>query len=373
MNVQPGLIVAAQELFRSDELLVRRVGGYGGRIAYVTFDSYTDDRTLERPGFGEGYFRARGIDTIHVLSRDNHWYQYPELPDALATVAAATRGYDRVIAYGSSMGGFAALRYGAACGATIGLALSPQYSVDPVVASFDRRWAKDVARITFRADDVPPLAIQYIVYDPCDPQDRQHFALFAARAAVRGIAIPHGGHPVGGYLVETGRLNLLLAAIETGEFDHRDFARELRSLRRQSGHYFFTLAKRIPIHRPRQKVLLAAMAVETQSDNPIYHSELAAALDAAKEHEAAYDVHLRAVAMTDGGLHPLHNLLLHHEAGGDYDAALALADRLIAAHPEVLWLPKVAVRLRRKRRHRSWLGRLAGALYLDWVIDRLPH
>ncbi|HWI85377.1 MAG TPA: alpha/beta fold hydrolase [Sphingomonas sp.] len=371
MNIQPGLLVAADELFRSDDLLVRRVGGLASAICYVTFDSYTDNRTLDRPGFGEEYFRGRGIDAIHVLSRDNHWYQYPELPEALAVIAAVTQGYSKVIAYGSSMGGFAALRYGAACGATVGVALSPQFSVDPAVVPFDRRWADDVARIAFRKYDQPPLATQYIVYDPRDPYDGPHFQLFAERSPTCGVPVPHGGHPVGGYLVETDMLRRLLERVERGTFDHEAFARELRRRRRRSGHYFFVLAQRVPAFRRRQKVALAALAVETQSDNPLYHSQLAAALDAVGEHEAAYSVHLRAIEMADKSLHALHNLLLHHEACGEYGEALAIAKRLIAEHPEVLWLPKTAERLRRKRRHTTSLGRLASALFLDPLLDWL--
>ena len=372
MNIQPGTMVCADELFRSNDLIVRRIGGFGGALCYVTFDSYTDNRTLDRPGFGEAYFRARGVDAIHVLSRDNHWYQYPELPEAIAAIRAATAGYDRVIAYGSSMGGFAALRYGSACGATTGLALSPQYSVDPAIVPFERRWADDVARIAFRDDAGRPLPTQYIVYDPRDPHDRRHFELFAARSPTRGIPIPHGGHPVGGYLSETDMLRRLLGHIEAGGFDHRAFARELRRRRRQSGHYFFILAQRVLPHRPRQKVALAAMAVETQADNPTYHSQLAAALDAAGDYPAAYEVHQRAVAMTDEGLYALNNLLLHHEACGEFDQALRIAERLLADHSEVLWLPKTRERLRRKRRQMTLLGRLASALCLDPLLDRLP-
>jgi len=185
--------------------------------------------------------------------------------------------------------------------------------------------------------------------------------------------VPHGGHPVGGYLLETGLMQPLLESIEAGDFDHRAFARELRDRRRRSGQYFFILAQRVPAHRPRQKVALATLAVETQADNPIYLSHLAAALDAAEDHDAAYEVHLRAVSMAGEGLHQLHNLLLHHEARGEYDRALVIAERLIAEHPEVTWLPKVGERLRRKRRHTTRLGRLGSALYLDRLLDRLLY
>lgn len=374
MNVQPGLMVAADELFRSDDLLVRRIGGFGGPICYVTFDSYTDNRTLDRPGFGEEYFRGRGIDAIHVLSRDNRWYQHPELADALRAVAAATASYQRVIAYGSSMGGFAALRYGASCGATVGLALSPQYSVDPAIVPFDRRWAEDVARIVFRGDDgVPVLDEQYIAYDPADSHDRQHFELFARRSPTRGVPVLHGGHPVGSYLVETGMLQPLLEEIESGGFDNLAYARELRARRRRSGHYFYILAQRVPAHRPLQKVALARLAVETHGDNPLYRSQLGAALDATRDFDAAYAVHSQAIAMSNANMFQIHYLMLHHEARGELDRALSIVDRLIAENPDVLWLPLERKRVRRKRRHRSWLGRLGGKLGMDGVLERLLY
>ena len=371
MNAAPGRIVPVEALFRSEDLLVRRVAGFGGTLCYVTFASYTDDRTLDRPGFGEEYFRGRRIDAIHVLSRENRWYQHPELMDALAAVAAAVAGYERVIAYGSSMGGFAALRYGATCGATIGLALSPQYSVDPAIAPFDRRWPADLARIDFRDDaDLPTLPAQYVAYDPHEAHDRRHFDLFAAHSPTTGLRVPHGGHPVGSYLVETDMLHSLLEQIESGRFDVRAYAQELRRRRRRSGHYFYTLAHRIPPHRPRQKISLARLAVEAQGDSPLYRSQLGSALDAAGDFDAAFQVHLEAIAMANSNMFQTHSLMRHHEARGQYDRALEIVGELIADHPAVLWLPLERKRLRRKRRHLTWLGRLGGQLGLDGVLER---
>jgi pimeloyl-ACP methyl ester carboxylesterase len=371
VNAEPGRIVAAQELFRSEDLLVRRIAGFGGPICYITFASYTDERTLDRPGFGEEHFRGRGIDAIHILSRENRWYQHPELMDALAAVVDATAGYQRVIAYGSSMGGFAALRYGAACGATVGLALSPQYSVDPAVAPFDQRWADDVARVMFLDDThLPTLPAQYIAYDPRDPYDRRHFDLFAARSLTNGVPVPHGGHPVGSYLVETEMMRRLLEGIESGGFDHKLFARNLRRRRRRSGHYFYILAHRMPPHRPRQKVALARLAVETQDDNPLYRSQFGNALDVAGDFDAGYRVHQEAIAMSHSNMFQIHYLMLHHELRGEYDRAIEIGDRLIAENPEVLWLLLERKRVRRKRRHTTWLGRLGGRLGMDGVLER---
>lgn len=371
MNAESGRIVAARELFRSDDLLVRQVAGFGGPICYVTFASYTDDRTLDRPGFGEEFFAARGIDAIHVLSRDNRWYQHPELPEALAAIAAATEGYARTIAYGSSMGGFAALRYGATCGAMAGIALSPQFTVDPRVAPFDRRWADDVARIAFLDDaHLPTLPEQYVAYDPHDAHDRRHFALFAARSPTSGIPVPYGGHPVGSYLSETEMLRPLLERIETGDFDAEAHARELRRRRRRSGHYFYVLASKSPAHRARTKLGLAKLAVAAQPEMPIYRSELGNALDLAGDFDAGYEAHQAAIAMPRANLYQLRYLMLHHELRGEYDRAIAIGDRLIAENPQVPWLRLERKRVRRKRRHLTWSGRLGGRLGLDGVLER---
>jgi hypothetical protein len=371
VNAATGPIVAPRELFRSDELLVRQVFGFGGDVCYVTFASYTDNRTLDRPGFGEEHFAGRGIDAIHVLSRDNRWYQHPELDQALRAVAAAVAGYARVIAYGSSMGGFAALHYGARCHATVGLALSPQFSVDPAKVPFDRRWAEDVARIAFRQDEVLPLPEQYVVYDPCDAHDRRHYELFAARSPTIGVPVPHAGHPVGSYLAETDMLRALVEDIEAGSFDAAGYARELRRRRRRSGNYFFVLAHRMPAHRPRLRIALARLAAETQADNPMYWSELGAALDAAGAFDEAWAVHRKALSMPHATMFQRHYLMLHHEARGAYGEALAVVDRLIAENPAVLWFPQERRRIRRKRRRLHALGRLAGKLGLDPLVERL--
>jgi len=52
---------------------------------------------------------------------------------------------------------------------------------------------------------------------------------------------------------------------------------------------------------------------------------------------------------------------------------LSIVEQLIAQHPAVLWLPRERKRLRRKRRHMTWLGRLGGRLGLDGVLEHLLY
>ena len=362
-------------LFASENLLVRHVRGDAGGVRFVTFDSYNDERTLDRPGFGDAYFRPRRIDAIHVISRDNHWYQHPELPDALAAVAGALAGSRcPVIAYGSSMGGFAALHYGSACGADVGIALSPQYSVDPAVVPFEDRWLPDAARISFRDEQTVPLPLQYIVYDSVDRQDARHAALFAARSPTILLRIPHGGHPTGAYINDVGLFDSLFHGVRTGiltQATAASFERALRLGRRRSGQYFFTLSLRVPLSRLGWKLALARMAVAANPGDPPYLSYLALMLDRAGEHAEARACHDRAIEMSGGTLHAVHHLAFHHEKVGEFDEAQRIVAELIAAHPHVQVLQASEARIARKRRRATPIGRIVHLLRLEGVLARL--
>lgn len=358
-------------LFASDDVLVRQVpAGSDGSLCYVTFASYTDDRVLDRPGFGEGHFRDRGIDAVHVISRDNEWYQYPEWDAALAAVAQAVAPYERVIAYGSSMGGFAALHYGAACGAHLAIAISPQYSVDPAVAPFEDRWPDDVARIRFRREETRALPRQYVVYDPRDASDRRHYELFAARSPTVGLPAVHGGHPAGSFVLESGMFVPLFEGAMAGTLDPVAFAAGLRAGRRRSGQYLFTLSRRVPDHRPRQKLALARMAAEV-SGEPLYVSYLGGLLDQAGDFAEAARQHRIALHLAPDMLHPRHAWAVHHELSGQLNRARALIEALARAHPGVKMVQDSKRRIRRRRRHLRTGGRLLTWLKLDPAIDWL--
>jgi len=69
------------EIFRSPNLLIKDLRRHASACCIVTFESYTDNRTLDRPGFGEAFFDTNDIDALHVIPRNNDWYQYPEIDE----------------------------------------------------------------------------------------------------------------------------------------------------------------------------------------------------------------------------------------------------------------------------------------------------
>jgi tetratricopeptide (TPR) repeat protein len=354
---------AGEELFRSEDLLVRfvRAGGAPSAACFVTFASYTNEYTLDRQGFAEDFLHGEGIDAVHVLNRDNRWYQYPEMDEALAAAAKVARAYPRVFSYGSSMGGYAALRFARALGAETAIAISPQYSLDPRVVPFEERWQADLAAITFREVPVEPAARQVIFYDPRMRLDDQHFRRFAALPTETvGVAVPYAGHPVGPILIETGVLKDSVRAIVAGRFDAGRVQRAVRERRRRSQHHFFMLARRAEHRRPGLQIALLRRAAEIRPESHIL-GELAAALDRRGDHAEAGPLHVEALRLVPGNARARIGYARHLEATGR--AAEAAAELRRAADGQGgsvrLLVRTVQVRMALRR----WgLGKLDAAL-----------
>lgn len=307
-----------EELFRSADLVVRFVpaGGARGEVCFVTFGSYTNEYSLDRQGFAEDFLKGEGIDAVHVVNRDNRWYQYPEMDAALAAAAAVTKRYGRVFTYGSSMGGYAALRFARALGADTAIAISPQYSLDPQVVPFEERWQADLAAISFRERPIEPAACQVIFYDPRMRLDARHFDLFAALPTrTVAVAVPYAGHPVGPILLETGVLKDSIRAIVAGRFDAMRVQRAVRERRRRSQHHFFMLARRAQDRHPHVQIAMLRRAAEITPESHIL-SELASALDRKGDHAEAAPLHREALRLVPGNARARVAYARHLEATG---------------------------------------------------------
>jgi hypothetical protein len=331
------------ELFRNADLLVRSVRGFGSDTCIVTFDPYQDSRTLDRPGFGEDFFRRHGIDAIHFISRNNDWYQYGELLEIAARIADITKAsYHRVLAYGSSMGGYAAIRFGRIAGAEVAIAISPQFSIDPMTVPFENRWSGDSARIDFtleRSLATEFVKTSYVLYDPYD-LDRHHVDLFRGHTNVIDISIPNGGHPVTSYLAEAGLLGEFILEIVSGRLDAARLRRRARDTRKSTPQFFHVLSLRSRWAGAR--IALAQKAVTLAPYNLTYLVHLGHVLAQYSLFDEAQEVFSRAKAIA-----PDHPALLYHiselyEWRGDLEMASATIEALAARHTETnVYLPRL--------------------------------
>ncbi len=358
---------AAQVLYQSANLLVRCLPAADPSRHVLTFDCYHDDHTLDRPGFGEDYFARHGIGATHLLSRNNDWFQHPELPDALAAMRGAASGAGSVLAYGSSMGAYAAVRFADAVGATAVLALSPQYSIDAAKTPFERRWGQDRRRIRILPAVDGPIqcrAQPVVAYDPSGP-DRRHADLIARDTPVRRLRLPFAGHPVGGFLQEAGLLHDVVASALNGMLDVAAVERAARAARRTLASYHGNLAARQPAARPNVAIALAHRAVALNPARPESHHALALRLSAAGRHAEALAAHEHVAALDR---HPGYKIdhCIALRAAGDDAGALALAHEIRAAWPHHAGIHNTIAELLRARRDlRGALNFAEQALALD--------
>ncbi len=262
------------------------------------------------------------------------------MPAVAAKVAELVRRYGRVVSYGSSMGAYGAIRFGGLAGASVALALSPQYSIDPRTARFERRWKYDSKRIDFtleRTLKAPFVETAYIVYDPGDA-DRRHADLFRRKTRVIDVPLAGVGHPATGFLAEVGMLTDLMLDFVAGTLDVADLRRRALLAREGSAQFHFVKSERALLGRTR--VAHAARAAAMAPHNVGFATHHASMLAAVGRFEAARAEFARAAAVAPD--HPLllRRLIDFHQRRGDIEQAIAAAETLISLHSET-FLPRL--------------------------------
>lgn len=354
-------------LYRDEELLVRHQSGHGTSACVVTFDSYTDVFDLDRPAFGEHFFAGERIDAIHVLSRSNRWYQHSGMEAACASVRAAVRDYDRVVAYGSSMGGYAALRLAGLVGARTVLALSPQWTIDWRRASWERRWAES-SRVF---EDVwessvppPPIDEAFVIFDPL-LRDRRHVdGLERDGYRFQRVEVPGGGHPVGGFLAEIGLLRPAVLDVVAGRFNPGQWREAALQGRSGSAQALLAESSRVSKARIGRRLDLLQRAARIAPGDPIVLSRLALELAWAGRPADALAHHRRALE-----IQPEQPTLLMHlscilEIAGDREGARRVMAEVCASPTSEFYRPRLdalSAPVAAGRRWPRWLRRMVGA------------
>ncbi|WP_131118731.1 hypothetical protein [Lichenihabitans psoromatis] len=323
------------DLYRDDDLLVRAACPFGSTVCFVTFDSYSDVGSLDRPAFGESFLRDRGFDAVHILSRRNNWYLHETSAKAFDAARNAVTGYRRVVTYGSSMGGYAAIRFGRQVGAGHAIAMSPQYSINPDTPPFETRWRFDAEAIDFRHEnrwDDCFVEAATIFYDPRDP-DRHHVEMFKGKTRVIAVPVVNGGHPCTTMLAEIGLLQTALPEIAAGTFDPAIFAQHLKAERRRSAHLYYNISNNI--RRPRDRVRFARMAADLRPQYLPFLDHLGALLVQVGDLEEGKRILDHALVLEPDRQITLYRLSEYYEAAGDLDRAIAIMDRLVVGYPHL--------------------------------------
>ena len=169
----------------------------------ATFDHWKADKCGFDPARPAGWVAERGFSHLSIQTVGNDWYLNRDIGPAQMVMRREAAALGPIRMVGFSMGGFGALMFGAALGATEGLLISP---------ALPRKF-KNAGWLAESAAG-PAYAL---IYDPTIPIDVWRAQVLTGLVPrTRLVALEGGGHPATGKIRQAGRFNAV-RRVATGE------------------------------------------------------------------------------------------------------------------------------------------------------------
>lgn len=333
-----------KNIFRSDDLVIDffSLGDSQNKSVAFTFTAFTPSTkaytdALVGVGFGGELLLRNGFDVVAFKSAKNLWYQNLSaemLADVENFISDSTISYIKRVAYGSSMGAYAAILFSRALKVDVVLALSPQFEIDK---PYDQRWQSLAQQIAFQ-HRVDSAAISnsckyFVAYDPKndDAMHVQKLSLLIDAPRLIKIETPFSGHPSTTYLFETGSIQAIaLSVLQHASFDHS----VIRNNRKLSKTYLYELSKWLALKDKNKSALIVInRAINTDDSALVLVVHKIAILeklgDSITAKALAYETCSRATGSTIADAHllaSLSDLLITYD---DFSGALMLIERAI--------------------------------------------
>jgi len=184
------------------------------RVLVMTFDPllYLSDR----PHFGQDFLRKLSVDVIAVRKKEEDFYQSLSRESFLAAVQPVLHRYGRVVAYGSSLGAYAALYFCREIECEV-VASSPRVSAHPHYGAKVWQRKAEFLHQPF-GTTVQPRCRAVVIFDPKDPLDRSYIEGEVLPQFPQAIVmrVPYSGHPSNHFLAEIGFIAPYVRAVVAG-------------------------------------------------------------------------------------------------------------------------------------------------------------
>ena len=204
--------VATRTLVSTDHLRVH-FSVSSGRAVVFTFRGFNPQhpQPLEAPGFGQQFFVRAGFDVVAFKCNRNYLFQ-DVTEEHIATINEALPRYRHRFGYGSSAGGYAAVKFAKGLRMTHALVFSPL-----IDRACDPRYPKYAKTIAFRhsitADTISRDCLFHVAIDPGSELDMRHLAALEALTEVKRLHYPGFGHGVASELNRQGKLREMTLAV----------------------------------------------------------------------------------------------------------------------------------------------------------------
>lgn len=214
--------------------------------------------------FGDLITRAKGLsinaekslakfefNVLGIMPKHKSWFPKSSMGNMLQAIAELIAPFQQRIAYGGSMGGYAAIKYSNLLNVQRVVAMVPQYSIDPEDvedARYNMFYQPELNEgMRIEAEDVSPEREYILVYDPYCTEDRVHYLkLEAVLPQHHVLHLPFTGHDAIAVLASSE----LLYDFLLHEYDESYFYQKMRRVKKNSKFYYRKVIENIlPRHR----------------------------------------------------------------------------------------------------------------------------
>ncbi len=204
--------------------------------------------------YGDGFIQKCGFSGVFFVSLQNHWWQTPELIEAINIANSHTKNHEVRVSYGQSMGGYGALLCARRLNSRA-VVTAPQTTINPELASIGDIWLENIRRSPIVRDNIREELVgmqsAIVIYDNKGGSDVSHVNYIEGRDGVVLYKIPYATHNLPATLSEMGLLSRVIAGFFESEnkFSEFHFRRMIRERRANS----FSYLKRLGFFAQRSK------------------------------------------------------------------------------------------------------------------------
>lgn len=245
------------------------------------------------PYWGYSVAAKNGCSVLAFRSSSENWYPAKDMLAVLPKLNEILKKFSKIITYGHSMGGYAALKYARLLNATSSIAFSPQASIAPHdVGQFDKRFVKHYKEELHGSMLISPKDMAesaYVVYDPNFKADALNVQLFR-NPSVKEVRLYNISHST---IITLAKSRKFLEVINHVLNDSSALAVKelLNPFRRQVPAYFSSLcANSLKRKKWKSAQTLATLGLSINSEDIELLRKKATALAGAGDLEGAFNL-----------------------------------------------------------------------------------
>lgn len=252
-----------------------------GKTLFVTFENldHVFENNADRMPWGFDFVQSNGWSILGLMAHDWTWYRDTHVFDFFdkLKIEGFFDQFDQVVFYGASMGAYAACAYSSASPGAKVIAISPQATLDRDIASWETRyqkaWKRDYStRYGYAPDMVKSAKEVFILFDPLEPLDAMHAALFRG-PHINKLKCRFMGHRIASAMINMKVLKPIIGSCVDGTLTRLSFYKTLRA-RHEYRRYLRAILDRLDENRHPLLVSMLATNVLSRGNGPKFRQKM---------------------------------------------------------------------------------------------------